>query len=346
MREGVNILSKIFSNIFLLNNINNLASLDVVFRRQHNELLQYISRDEYQIERMSDSEKSFIYFWKEVGDREEVIVPEIHADNVAGDKIILYQKAIANLEYSKKKRKDDAGNYLPKSERVNDLDVESLFFEKDEKVYVLINSSNDYHINRVKQLIGAVNIAPNNPEYSLERDLFNWLIYVYTERAGTLNDQTALVNISGFEGNVTDEANVFTGASQQTTELIATKAFISNGGELKKITIRVRDENIDITCIINENSNVVINCNNSQRLRLMDNLDLGTFFQVYLYGYLILKLKQLYATESNNFIVEENPRFSKKIGIDVIKSIIEKNNIVFEDLESFLLVPSSEQELI
>ncbi len=178
--------------------------------------------------------KNFIYSWKEIGQLEEMRLPQINGNNNSIEEIIFYQKAIANIEYSKKKRKDSKGNFLPKVDRVNDLDIESLFFEKGNKVYVLILTPNDYHISRFKKLIGEDIISLTNTDYSLEPDIFNWLFYVYTERDGTLNDDTKLENISGFVGNVTDDANVFTGASYQTTELIATKAFISNGGELKK----------------------------------------------------------------------------------------------------------------
>ncbi|MCH4568222.1 hypothetical protein [Bacillus sp. ES1-5] len=337
-------MAKIYSNIFLLNDINSLSSLDEVFRRQHRELLSHVKKDVDQVARMCESEKNFIYSWKEIGQLEEMKLPKINGENNSTEEIIFYQKAIANLEYSKKKRKDSFGDFLPKAERVNDLDVESLFFEKGNKVYVLIITSNDYNISRFKTLIGEHNISLINTEYSLEPDMFNWLFYVYTERDGILNDDTKLENISGFVGNVTDDANVFTGASYQTTELIATKAFISNGGELKKITLRVRDTDVDITCMVNENSTVVISCNASLKLRIMDSMDKATFLLLYLYGYLILRLKQLYKNESDSFIKEDNPKFSKKIGIDVIKSIVEKNNISLKDLESFLVEVSCEQE--
>ncbi|WP_410993576.1 hypothetical protein [Bacillus cereus] len=337
-------MAKIYSNIFLLNDINSLSSLDEVFRRQHRELLSHVKKDVDQVACMCESEKNFIYSWKEIGQLEEMKLPKINGENNSTEEIIFYQKAIANLEYSKKKRKDSFGDFLPKAERVNDLDVESLFFEKGNKVYVLIITSNDYNISRFKTLIGEHNISLTNTEYSLDPDMFNWLFYVYTERDGILNDDTKLENISGFVGNVTDDANVFTGASYQTTELIATKAFISNGGELKKITLRVRDTDVDITCMVNENSTVVISCNASLKLRIMDSMDKATFLLLYLYGYLILRLKQLYKNESDSFIKEDNPKFSKKIGIDVIKSIVEKNNISLKDLESFLVEVSCEQE--
>ncbi|MCM2979140.1 hypothetical protein M3592_27475 [Priestia aryabhattai] len=336
-------MSKIYSNIFLLNNINCLSSLNKVFSRQHNELLSHVKKDESQVASMHETEKYFNYTWKEIGELEEIKVPKINTNGNLTGEIILYQKATANLEYTKKRRKDSKGNFLPKSERVNDLDIESLFFEKENEVYVLVITSNDYNISRFKKLIGEENISQENLEYSLDPDIFNWLFYVYTERNGKLNENTSLENISGFVGNISDDANVFTGTSYQTTELIATKAFISNGGELKKITLRVRDTDIDITCMVNEYSNIVINCKTSSKLRIMDGTDEVTFLLLYLYGYLILRLKQLYMNESDSFIKEHNPKFSKKIGIDVIKSIVEKNNISLKDLESFLLEDSLEQ---
>lgn len=336
-------MSKVYSNIFLLNNINCLSSLDKVFSRQHSELLPHVKKDEKQVASMHEAEKYFNYSWKEIGELDEIKVPKINGNDNFTREIISYQKAIANLEYTKKRKKDSNGNFLPKVERVNDLDVESLFFERENKVYVLIITSNDYNIGRFKKLIGEENISQKNPEYLLNPDIFNWLFYVYTERNGTLNEITKLENISGFVGNISDDANVFTGESYQTTELIATKAFISNGGELKKITLRVRDADIDITCMINEKSTIVINCSLSFKLRIMESTDTVVFLLLYLYGYLILKLKQLYMNESDSFIKEDNPKFSKKIGIDVIKSIVEKNNILLKDLESFLLEDSLEQ---
>lgn len=54
------------------------------------------------------------------------------------------------------------------------------------------------------------------------------------------------MNISGFIGNIGDEQNIFKGTSDQTSELIITKAFISNGETLKTITARLKNKDIDI----------------------------------------------------------------------------------------------------
>ncbi|MGM2644960.1 hypothetical protein ACS2QC_26410 [Bacillus cereus group sp. Bce033] len=107
-------MTKIYSNIFLVNNINNLSSLDEVFRRQHSELLTHVKKDENQVAGMCDSEKNFIYSWKEIGQLEEMRLPQINGNNNSIEEIIFYQKAIANIEYSKKSEKIVKGIFYQK----------------------------------------------------------------------------------------------------------------------------------------------------------------------------------------------------------------------------------------
>ncbi|HBC4464412.1 hypothetical protein P0E52_09870 [Enterococcus faecalis] len=330
-------MSKTYSSIFLLKNISDVSSLAHIFNKSHAELLPHVQKDEKQIANMPDSEKYFIYSWKEVSEIEEMKVPKlIFEEEDVLEQTIRFQKATANIEYTKKKRKDDNDNFLPKKERLNKSDVEVFFFEYEKSVYVLILTGNEYNTRRVKMLIGDENILSRNKEYMIDSDIFNWLFYIYTDKEGIIDNSITLENINGFVGNVTDDANVFTGTSYQTTELIVTKAFISNGGELKNITLRVRNSDVDLTCMINDCSTVIVNNSVSQKLRILDSLDKKTFFLLYLYGYLIPKLKQLYEEEAVKFINEENPKFSKRIGLEVIRSIIEKNNIGVEDLKFIL----------
>lgn len=98
-------MSKVYSNIFLLNNINCLSSLDKVFSRQHSELLHHVKKDEKQVASMHEAEKYFNYSWKEIGELDEIKVPKINGNDNFTREIISYQKAIANLEYTKKRKK-------------------------------------------------------------------------------------------------------------------------------------------------------------------------------------------------------------------------------------------------
>ncbi|EAF4498554.1 hypothetical protein CYH14_07220 [Listeria monocytogenes serotype 1/2a] len=344
-------MSKTYSSIYLLKNISDMSSIAQIFNRSHAELLPHVQKDKKQVENMPDSEKFFIYSWKEVSEIEEMKVPKLifnEEDDGVLEKTIRFQKAIANIEYTKKKRKDDNDNFLPKKERLNNSDVDVFFFEYEKRVYVLILTANEYNTCRVKLLIGDERISRSNKEYMIDSDTFNWLFYIYTDKEGIIDSSITLENISGFVGNVTDDANVFTGTSYQTTELIVTKAFISNGGELKNITLRVRNSDVDLTCMINDVSTVIINDSVSQKLRILDSLDKNAFFLLYLYSYLIPKLKQLYEEEAVQFIKEENPKFSKRIGLEVIRSIVEKNDIVVGDFKSLLGdgLSTEEEELV
>lgn len=334
-------MSKIYSSIFPIK-VSGLSSLKEIFSRNYKDILPHVKKDERQVERLTEAEKYFVFNWKSVDDVQEIDFPYLTEVNSKIDSTlesssinttIKFQMATAYIEFTKRKRKDEHGNFLPKEERLNSKDVEVLFFEREKDVFALVLSSNEQHIRRTKLLIGEENIANNNPKYLLNPDIFSWLIYMYTERNGELSDELSLENISGFVGNVTDDANIFTGSSNQTTELIVTKAFISNGGELKKITIRVSDGDADITCMINEKSTVVLNCNLSSKIRILDSLDKPIFLLLYLYGYLIIKIKLLYKLEAEKFLSEESPKFSKKIGIEVVKAIIEKNGIELADID-------------
>ena len=62
-------------------------------------------------------------------------------------------------------------------------------------------------------------------------------IFKFTQNKGSLADGLKLMNISGFIGNIGDEQNIFKGTSDQTSELIITKAFISNGETLKQLLL-------------------------------------------------------------------------------------------------------------
>lgn len=148
------------------------------------------------------------------------------------------------------------------------------------------------------------------------------------------------MNIGGFIGNTADEHNVFKGISDQTSELIITKAFISNGEILRTITARLRNEDIDIVFAIDYESNTQIYVSQSQKLKLLDAEDNDIFFIIYLYSHLIPKLKSLYDKASERFLSTEKNQFSEKIGLEVIKSIISKNSLSLDDVSILFNSPS------
>ncbi|PFM76979.1 hypothetical protein COJ51_27690 [Bacillus thuringiensis] len=133
-------------------------------------------------------------------------------------------------------------------------------------------------------------------------------------------------------GNIGDEQNIFKGTSDQTSELIITKAFISNGETLKTITARLKNKDIDIVFTVDDKSNTQIYTNQSEVLKLLEFQNDNTFFIIYLYSKLIPELKSLYNDASTQFLSEEKKQFSEKIGLEVIESIIKQNRIALEDI--------------
>lgn len=333
--------SKMYSSVFLLKGISNLSSLHSIYDKEYKDPLHCSKQDQELFNSLPGSEKYFVFSWKEEQEIREIELPCLtQNDTVVDDSrkiLIKFQCAIANIEYTKQKKKN-GNEFLPKVDRLNEKEIEVVFFEKQSKVYALIITSQEVHLQRVKKLIGSNNIERVSTEYLLNTDLFSWLVYIYDEKEGRLSNSIKLANINEFVGNDSDDANVFSGSSNQTTKLIGTKAFISNGGELKKIALRISvDGEIDINFMINEKSTVVLNCKSSTKHRLLESLEKRWFLLLYLYGYLILELKVLYEAESGNFTGGERQKFYKKIGIEVIKSIMDKNEISVSDINQTLL---------
>lgn len=108
-------MSKTYSSIFLLKNISDVSSLAHIFNKSHAELLPHVQKDEKQIANMPDSEKYFIYSWKEVSEIEEMKVPKlIFEEEDVLEQTIRFQKATANIEYTKKKEKMTMIIFCPK----------------------------------------------------------------------------------------------------------------------------------------------------------------------------------------------------------------------------------------
>lgn len=323
---------KINSNILLIKNINRLEDLmNTVYLNVYRDIIKHSQSDEKLIKGMSEEEKYYKYTWQAISEIDSINLP--CADGSKSFNDIRFQVATAKIEYPKRQKKGLDGKFLPKLDRLNLIEVEVLFFENGNKVYCLILSSNYYSVMRTKKLIGNDILDKVGEPYHIDSEVFNWLFYLFTEKSGIVSDWIQIENIDGFIGNVTDDANIFTGTSKQTSELIVTKAFISNGGLLRKISIRLKTEEVDVVYTIDENSNVLIDCRLSIILSLFENLKKERFLLLYLYGYLIVELNRLYQIKQSEFITMNNPLYSKKIGLEVIESIIKNNKIEISEVE-------------
>ncbi|OOG28527.1 hypothetical protein BZK37_01020 [Enterococcus casseliflavus] len=202
-------------------------------------------------------------------------------------------------------------------------------------MYLLIFSSNETHIDRVQKLIGANLIKNVDKSYQIEPDFFNWLFYRYSLFNGELSEEFKVNNISGFIGNSVDEHNIFKSSSDQTSELIITKAFISNGEILKNVTVKITSTEGEFVFSIDDNSNISLFLNQSMMYFNSSNPEL--VIPVYLYSIMIPFTKEIYKEISKEFIDKDKKHFSVKIGLEVIQSIIDNNNIELSDINDLYL---------
>ncbi|MGH1875068.1 hypothetical protein [Enterococcus casseliflavus] len=322
--------SKLTMKLFLLDKFTSLEEVKrKILNRTYSDPLLIAKRNAEQANTMPESEKYFYYKWDEGKTKLKTIVLS-EKDNVSVEDKIL--ESYAELEYPKKKKIDSQGMILPKKDRVNDTSIRVIFFEIECSIYILIFSSNESHIDRVQKLIGGNFIKRVDKKYQIEPDLFNWLFYKYSLFKGQLTEELTVNNISGFIGNSVDEHNIFKSSSDQTSELIITKAFISNGEILKNVTVRITSTEGEFVFSIDHISNVSLFVNQSMLYFNSSNQEL--VIPVYLYSVLIPLMKEIYKGSSKEFLDKEKKQFSVKIGLEVINSIIDNNNIDLSDIKN------------
>lgn len=327
-----NINTQLFKLISDFNTIESVTSR--ILSKSHIDTLRTSLVDKETLDRLPESEKSFISKWG----TNNPVIEEIEVSDVSNDtepgamKTHRYIVVDAIVEYSQRTKTDSSGKLLPKIERTNIDHVKTIFFEFENEIYMIIYTSYYPNINRIKKIVGDDSLESRASKYSIDSDMFTWLFFKFSVFDGVLDEKLKLQNIAGFMGNITDEHNVFKGESEQTSELIITKAFISNGEQIRDLIIRIEDEVVDATVRINDCSSLNLNTKQSSILGFFIGEEKKYFIPLYTYVYLIPKLQHLYKLDSEEFLKNDMKNFSAKIGEDVIISIIQKNNLDFDSI--------------
>lgn len=327
--------TKLICKLFKLDKINTISAVESkILTKKVSDPVVLTAKDKKNGIVLYGDDAKYNYNWESSSEPEELNIATSNGSEPESAVQIKFITTIAKLEYSKQKKRDANDQYLPKSQRINDAFVKVVFFELDNFIYFVICTSQQVNIDRVIRLIGSKEINKTRSEFTFPEDFFNWIFYQFSERNRILGDNYYLKGIGGFMGNVSDDQNVIKGISEQTSELTVTKAFISNGESLKNVTARVKKENeIDIVFGIDHECNSVIYVTQSANLMLFETTNKDNLMLVYLYGVLIPKLRSLYKDAEKDFVGEHKESFSKKIGIEVIESIMEHNHITIEELE-------------
>jgi len=276
---------------------------------------------------MSFEERNFFFKWinyDEFDGREQsIMLPNI--EDTKNNRKISYLVKTAKCEYTKRKRRDDNGELLPKEYRLNLAFVKVIFIVIESSVYSIICENYDYNVVRAINLIGQNNIE-NNKNVSISPEMFNWLFYKYLRKNGVLSNDLKLDNITGFKGNIIDEHDVFEGESDQTADLIITKAFISNGYPVRNMKIVITSDEGQLFFLLDEFSNVKIGRKSYINL-LFNNENDDITIPIYLYSFIIPKLSYIYERISDKFNKNDKFKFSFEVGKDVIESIAHNNDM-------------------
>lgn len=279
---------------------------------------------------MEDEEKYYYSHWDEGSSEESSIVlhlgsPLEHSQDENENKIY-YLRIPAICEYATRRRKDENGEVLPKNRRLNIDQTDILFIDFNQEIYVVAFTTEYQPLRRIKKLIGDTYIACDSELTKLTSDLFHWLFYRYSTNKSFLGEYIELENISGFTGIVMTDDHTFTGLSDQTADLIVTKAFISNGYPIKSIKVQLYSGNGRITFFVDEDDNLSVERGSNIDLLIPKNKE-DIAMPIFLFFIVLPELRNLYESDKSNFICEEKYKFNAEIGKDVIRSIASRNNI-------------------
>lgn len=253
------------------------------------------------------------------------------------DQTFNYLKVTAYCEFSTRRLLDPTtGELLPKSDRLNTALVEVLFVEIESEVYAVVFSSDFYDLRRVKKLIDETFIDPLTSVHNIHSELFHWLFFKYIKEDHSLDEKINIDNINGFTGTVLNEEHMFEGRSAQTAELIITKAFITNGYPITSIQTDLQISDASISFYLNEvldgKELKILVAKNSSINNILNSEEIEYIVPLYIFFYLIPRIVSLYKNGEKEFLSNTKTDFSKEIGVEVIKTIMAKNNISVDEV--------------
>lgn len=278
---------------------------------------------------------SLNYIWKNISEDKNIEIPNIlilrDEKKTQKSKAFVTQNYIsctANCEFSKRITRDANDKLLPKEERVNVDETTVLFVEKDNYIYAIIATANLYSLKRTMDLINYPTCSSVD-EYEISTDFFHWLFYKYNKQERDLNKEFYLENIRGFTGVILSEEHSFSGKSDQTADLIITKAFITNGHPIKSLKLILETKESRLTFYINTESNIIIESGSEITLinQNMAQSDEKEALAIYVYFFIVPELLQVYKTLASDFDIKGKTDFLYNLGIEVIESIAKHNKI-------------------
>lgn len=309
----------------LKSNFSTMESIQSgILNREHDEPLQAAKIPE----NISEEERNFKYRWS--------INSEPQSHEIPNSQNITYIEAVGECEYSTRRIKDQStGELLSKQDRLNIDEIETIFVNVDGESYVIVLTNNHYELTRIKKLIGEENFDLLDTQHQIESEFFSWLFYKNIKQEQQLNDEIDLTNIEGFTGNIVNEENQFAGTSVQISEMMITKAFITNDYPITSIRLEMQMPNTAVILYLNsvtDNRQIEIAIDRLSSMSEVDDEKIPVIISIYTFLYLIPEMISVYEIAKADYIAHIKSDFLKEIGIEVIKLIMSHNEIDVDEL--------------
>lgn len=317
------------TKVFLMNNINTLEEIETnILTKSTEKFVTGLSNIEEKSLRNED--KKFFSSWTTLNSIDTNILKlDFHQNHkeLPGDIKFLVRNA--HIEYSKRTKRDGRDCLLPKELRLNIIDIPVIFFENDGSVYTII-CTNDKHIKKVIDLIKDININLDSDYYNITSNEFYWLFYRYSNELNSLHEKVSINNITSFKGNIFDEHHVIEGNSDDTSNLVVTKAFVCTGNDFTKMKINLATFGFNIVFLIDSSSNLNIDADSTI---FLTEYPAEIVLPLYIIALLVPMIHKFYNEDNFTDDCSIKGEFSKRIGLDVIKKVIEYNQINEHELE-------------
>ncbi|NLR31513.1 hypothetical protein [Levilactobacillus tujiorum] len=288
-----------------------------------------------QAEKLGHNERVLFYSWVDGSDfnRPET-VGFINPENGQIDQIN-YVKQKIKIEVAKKSRSDkyDAfHNIRPRDERVNVLEIDTLFFQTNNSFFVIVFTGIPKMLRRVEKLVKRSLSIDDN--YAIDADAmeFVWLFYASDENNGQLSKYLNLLDIEGFSGKLesTAKTNISSGALSMSKYFIL-KAFIAlqytfTGVKLELQLVNLQGKSGGILGFSFDNNNSVKVEERATVVSLFSSEDNKVLMTLFVYSFILPQLIKIYSAKHSLPDFDQNIlEYHNKLGMDVIKMIIEKN---------------------
>lgn len=323
LNERFNSLENVQSNLLTLNNNKLVASISATEARE-----------------LSTDDKTLYSNWMNCNLLDSHILEyDFHPEDEGTGNVRFLVKT-AHVEYTKKQKRDNHGQLLEKYLRINVIDINVIFFEANNRIYAII-CANDNHEKKVIDLVSSANIDNVNTTYEISANEFYWLFYRYSVGLSELNASLTISNITSFKGNIFDEHHVIEGNSDETSELIVTKAFVSTGNDFTKMKINLNSYGSNIVFLVDNISNLSID---AESTIILTEYPPEIVIPLYIVSIIIPIIHLNYIEDDFTEDAQVKQEFSKRVGLDVITKIIEYNNVELSDL--MLLFETPQEEMV